>query len=58
MRTDSVRIADGYHDEQLRDHGEARAQRILEAGCEVLGIGRDEIRSRKANDEEKYRWLT
>jgi len=27
---------DGYYGEQMRDHGEARAQRILEAGCEVL----------------------
>jgi len=30
---------DGYHGELMRDHSEARAQRILEADCEVLGIG-------------------
>ena len=43
----------GYHGEQMQDHVEARARRILEAGCEVLGIGSEEFRSRKANDEEK-----
>jgi len=32
---------------------EAHARRILEASYELLGIGCDEIRSRKANDEEK-----
>jgi REP element-mobilizing transposase RayT len=46
-------IGDGYHGEQTRDHGEARARKILEAGCEQFGLGPEELRSRKANDEAK-----
>lgn len=46
-------IGDGYHGAQTRDHGEARARRILETGCKQFGLQPEELRSRKANDDAK-----
>jgi REP element-mobilizing transposase RayT len=44
---------DGYHGEQRRDHGEARARRIVQSGCETLGIERESLLAAKANHKAK-----
>ncbi len=46
-------MANGYHGEQMRDHGEAQAQRILQGGCMALGVDLETLILRKANDGEK-----
>jgi len=47
------RKADGYQGADLRDHGERRAERILEAGLEHFGVSRKELRSAAKGDWRK-----
>jgi len=47
------RKADGYQGVDLRDHGERRAKRILEAGLEHFGVNRKELLSAAKGDWRK-----
>ena len=47
------RKADGYQGAELRDHGERRAERILQAGLEHFGVSREELRSAAKADWRK-----
>ena len=47
------RKADGYQGAELSDHGERRAERILEAGLEHFGVRREELRSAAKADRRK-----
>jgi putative transposase len=47
------RKADGYQGADLKDHGERRAERILEAGLEHFGVSRKELRSAAKGDWRK-----
>ena len=47
------RKADGYQGAELSDHGERRAERILESGLEYFGVSREELRSAAKADWRK-----
>lgn len=46
-------VEDGYNAAQMWDHREAMARVILERGCLVLGLARDQLARRRANDPDK-----
>ncbi|HEY5814148.1 MAG TPA: hypothetical protein VIT23_16015 [Terrimicrobiaceae bacterium] len=50
------RKADSYQGAELRDHGERRAERILQAGLEHFGVSRDELRRAAKEIGERDWW--
>ena len=48
-----IRKANGYHGEQLNDHGEKRARALIKAGLKEMGMSLEELRAQRKGDWRK-----
>lgn len=48
-----IKKANGYHGEQLNDHGARRAARLIEAGLKVFQVSKEELRAQAKGDWRK-----
>jgi putative transposase len=48
-----LRRSDGYSGKEVREHGEQRAERLLAAGLQVLGVDAEGLRGARCNDWRK-----
>jgi putative transposase len=49
----ALRRSDGYSGEEVQEHGEQRAERLLAAGLQVLGLDAEGLRGARCNDWRK-----
>ncbi len=51
-----IKKANGYHGEQLNDHGARRAARLIEAGLKVFEVSKEELRAQAKETGERVCW--